>query len=161
MEDGAAPGATLSGRWEAAALGLVLLLTIGGLVLSLGYPLWGDFQPGPGLFPAIAAGLAVLCALGAFGGALFAARGAVPARGEAPVWRRLLVYVAILLLWAASFSTLGFVVSGAVALTLLMRAGEGMGWPHSLGIAGLIIALGWLLFEVLLGVPLPHGVLPA
>jgi len=29
------------------------------------------------------------------------------------------------------------------------------------GIAGITIALGWLLFEVLLGVPLPHGVLPA
>jgi putative tricarboxylic transport membrane protein len=143
------------------ALGLVLLLTIGLLVLSLGYPLWGDFQPGPGLFPAIAAGLAVLCALGASGGALLPARGTAPVPGQAPVWRRLLVYVAILLLWAASFPTLGFALSGTVALALLMRAGEGMGWLPSLGIAGITIGLGWLLFEVLLGVPLPHGVLPA
>jgi putative tricarboxylic transport membrane protein len=161
MEDGAAPEVALSGRWDAAALGVVLLLTIGALVLSLGYPLWGDFQPGPGLFPTLAAGLAVLCALGALGGALVAARAAAAAGGEAPVWRRLLVYVAIVLLWAASFATLGFAVSGAVALTLLMRVGEGMGWLPSLGIAGVTVALGRLLFEVLLGVPLPHGVLPA
>jgi putative tricarboxylic transport membrane protein len=160
MEDGAAPNATLSGRWDAAALGLVLLLTVGVLALSLGYPLWGNFQPGPGLFPSIAAGLSVLCALSALGEALLAARGAGTTREEAPVWRRLLVYVAVVLLWAVSFAMLGFAVSGAIALTLLMRVGEGMGWLRSAGIAGLTIALGWLLFDVLLGVPLPHGVLP-
>jgi putative tricarboxylic transport membrane protein len=161
MEDAAAPEATLAGRWDAAALGLVVLLTIGALALSLGYPLWGDFQPGPGLFPTVTAGLAVVCALGALGGALVASRrGAAPA-GEAPVWHRLLAYVAIVLLWATSFAALGFAVSGAIALTLLMRVGEGMGWLPSAGIAGITIALGWLLFEVLLGVPLPHGVLPA
>jgi putative tricarboxylic transport membrane protein len=161
MEDGAAPEVTLSGGWDAAVLGLVLLLTIGALVLSLGYPLWGDFQPGPGLFPSMAAGLAVACALGALGGTFVVARRAAAARGEAPVWRRLLVYVAIVLLWAASFATLGFAISGVIALTLLMRAGEGMGWLPSLGVAGITVALGWLLFEVLLGVPLPHGVLLA
>ncbi|WP_372624285.1 tripartite tricarboxylate transporter TctB family protein [Falsiroseomonas sp.] len=160
MEDGAAPEVALSGRWDAAALGLVLLLTIGALVLSLGYPLWGDFQPGPGLFPTLAAGLAVLCALGALGSALLAERGAATGREEARVWRRLLVYAGIVLIWAASFATLGFAASGAIALTLLMRVGEGMGWLPSLAIAGVTIALGWLLFEVLLGVPLPHGVLP-
>jgi putative tricarboxylic transport membrane protein len=156
-EDGAAPDAALSGRAEAASLGLVLLATLAALWLSLGQPLWGDFQPGAGLFPTVAAILAVACALGALLGALRGA-GRPAAPDAAPVWRRLLVYLAIVLLWPASFATLGFLLSSTVALTLLMRAGEGMGWPASLATAGITVALGWLLFERLLGVPLPHGV---
>lgn len=147
------------GRWETAALGVVLLLTLGALWWSLRYPAWGDFQPGPGLFPTVAAGLAALCAAAVFAAALLAQR-REPGAVEAPAWRRLLVYAAIVLLWAASFASLGFVVSSLAALTLLLRAGEGMRWPLSLGIAGLTVALGWLLFERLLGVPMPHGVLP-
>lgn len=155
-QDAAAP----PGRWETAALGVLLLLTLGALWWSLRYPAWGDFQPGPGLFPAIAAGLAALCAAAVFTAALLARRGGRAGTTEPPAWRRLLVYAGVVLFWAAGFAALGFVVSSLAALTMLLRLGEGMRWPASLGIAGLTVALGWLLFERLLGVPMPHGVLP-
>jgi putative tricarboxylic transport membrane protein len=157
MED--APPAP--GAGEAVALAFVLALSLGALALSLRYPLWEFVQPGPGLFPAIAAGLAACCAAGALAFTLAARRRGSAAEAEPIVWPRLLVYGAIVLAWPASFATLGFAVSGIVALTLLLRAGEGMGWLASLGIAGGTVAAGWLLFEKLLGVPLPHGVLPA
>lgn len=159
MEDGTAPKAAFSGRWESVSLGGVLLLTMGLLALSLGYPLWGDYQPGPGLFPTITAGLAVICAAGALVGSLGAGRQTAVAGDDAPVWRRLLVYAAVVLLWPASFATLGFALSSVIGLSMLMRAGEGMGWLPSIGVAAATVALGWLLFEVLLGVPLPHGAL--
>lgn len=150
------------GRWETASLGLVLGFALAALALSLRYPLWEYFQPGPGLFPAITAVMAVGCAAGALVAAVIARRQqAAMAAAEAPVWRRLLVYIAIVLAWPLAFADAGFAVSSLVGLTLLLRAGEGMGWAASLGLAGVTVALGWLLFEKLLGVPLPHGLLPA
>lgn len=160
MEAGAEAAPGVPRGWDIAALGLVLLLALAALWLSMRHPLWGDFQPGPGIFPAIAAGLAALCAAGAIAAALAEGRTLAPST-EPPAWRRLLVYGAIVLLWPASFASLGFVPSGLIALALLLRAGEGMSWPLALGFAAVTVFLGWLLFARLLGVPLPHGLLAA
>jgi putative tricarboxylic transport membrane protein len=149
------------GIGETASLGLVLAFALGALALACTYPLWEYVQPGPGLFPAISAALSAICAAAALLDALRARRRGVAAETEPTEWRRLLVYAAIVLAWPASFATLGFAVSSLLALALLMKLGEGMGWVASLGIAAATVALGWLLFERLLGVPLPHGVLPA
>jgi hypothetical protein len=137
-------------RREAAALGALLLFALGWLWLALGLPLWDHVQPGPGLFPAIAAGLSALCALGA----LAFTRGNATEE-EAPEWRRLLVYLAIVLLWPACFASAGFVVSSLVALTLLLALGERLGWLAAMAGAALATGAGWLLFHRLLGVPLP------
>ena len=158
MESEAPPA---PGIGETAALAFVLAFSLGAVALALAYPLWEYMQPGPGLFPAIAAGLSALCAAATLGEALLARRRGKAVAGERIEWRRLLVYAAIVLAWPASFATLGFAVSSLLALALLMRLGEGMGWTAALGIAGATVALGWLLFERTLGVPLPHGVLPA
>jgi putative tricarboxylic transport membrane protein len=138
------------GRQEAAALALLLLLALGWLLLSLRLPLWEFVQPGPGLFPAIAAGLAAVCAAAAL---VFTRRDL--AMDDAPEWRRLLVYLSVVLLWPFGFAPAGFVLSSLVALTLLLRLGERMGWLASCGFAALATGAGWLLFARLLGVPLP------
>ncbi|MGG5822009.1 tripartite tricarboxylate transporter TctB family protein [Falsiroseomonas sp. HW251] len=158
MESEAPPA---PGIGETAALAFVFAFSLGAVALALAYPLWEYMQPGPGLFPAIAASLSALCASATLGEALLARRRGTAVTGERIEWRRLLVYAAIVLAWPASFATLGFAVSSLLALALLMRLGEGMRWTAALGIAGATVGLGWLLFERLLGVPLPHGVLPA
>jgi len=146
----------MQAKHEAAALGFLLLFALAWLWLSLRMPLWEYVQPGPGLFPAIAAGLAALCAAAA----LIVTRGAAAAH-ELVEWRRLLVYLAVVLLWPACFASAGFVVSSFVALALLLRLGERLSWIAAFGSAALATGAGWLLFERLLGVPLPHGMLPA
>ncbi len=137
-------------RREAAALGGLLLFALGWLWLALRLPLWEYVQPGPGLFPAIAAGLSVACAAAAL---------AVTRRDateeDAPEWRRLFVYLAVVLLWPASFAAAGFVASSLVALTLLLALGERLGWLAAMGSAAAATGAGWLLFDRLLGVPLP------
>ncbi len=147
----------MQARREAAALGGLLLFALGWLWLALRLPLWEYVQPGPGLFPAIAAALSALCAAAA----LLFTRGEDSVEEKAPEWRRLLVYLAVVLLWPAGFAPAGFVVSSLVALTLMLRLGERLGWIAAFGGAALATGAGWLLFERLLGVPLPHGVLPA
>ncbi len=145
---------------EILALVVVLAATVAALALALRHPLWEYFQPGPGLFPALAAGLSALCATAALGTALLARRRGIVAPAPATEHRRLVVYLVVVLAWPATFASLGFAVSSLAALVLLLRLGEGLRWPIALGIAALTVALGWLLFERLLGVPLPHGLLP-
>ena len=160
MTEPDATAATPASRFgELLALAVVLAIALAALALALRYPLWEYVQPGPGLFPALAAGLSVLCAAAVLVAALLA-RPSSPAEGGVTEYRRLAVYVLLILAWVASFATLGFVVSSLVALALLLRLGEGMRWPVALAIALLIVGLGWGLFERLLGVPLPHGILP-
>ncbi len=149
-----APLPAAPARFETAALGLVVALTLGALALSFRYPLSEYFQPGPGLFPVVTSGLAVLCAAAAFGTALLAGRHA-GAAGAPIVWRRLLVYVAVVLFWPMAFAPAGFIISSILGLVLLLRAGEGMGWVPSVGFAVITVGIGWLLFGKLLGVPLP------
>lgn len=152
-----APAPTLA---ETVSLGVVLGLALAALAMSHRYPLWEYFQPGPGLFPAIAAGLSALCAVGALAAALAARRRGAAEPGERPEWRRLLVYVVVVLLWTLTFQAAGFVLSSLVALTLLLRVGESMTWVLSLILGGVTVGLGWAVFDKLLGVPLPHGLLP-
>lgn len=135
---------------ERAALGFVALLALGALALSLRHPLWEFVQPGPGLFPAIAAGLSAACAVAAM--LMRVAREGAAERVE---WRRLLVYGAAVLGWCAAFAQIGFAASSFLALAALLRFGEGLRWPLALGFAAITVALGWLLFARLLGVPLP------
>jgi len=140
----------MQARREAAALGFLLLFALGWLWLALRLPLWEYVQPGPGLFPAIAAGLAAVCALAAL---VFTRRAAV--EEDATEGRRLLVYLAVVLLWPVGFAPAGFVPSSLVAMALLLRQGERLGWLASIASAALATAAGWLLFARLLGVPLP------
>lgn len=161
MTESDATAATPASRLgEILALAVVLAIALAALTLALRYPLWDYVQPGPGLFPTLAAGLAVLCAAAVLVAAMLARRPASAAEDGVTEYRRLAVYVLLILAWVASFATLGFVVSSLVALALLLRLGEGMRWPLALGIALLTVGLGWGLFERLLGVPLPHGILP-
>ena len=147
---------------DLVALGLAILIAGAAASRALGYGMWNYFEPGPGLFPLLACALAVVAALLSIGESWF---GKVPApiEGDAeedagPIgWRRLLVYVAVVLGWPWLLAPLGFLLSTALSLLVLLRIGERMAWP---GVALVLVgALGasWLVFERLLGVPLPRG----
>jgi len=160
---GAAPARP--SRGEMLALALLLLLGVVGIIAARRHAMWDFFEPGPGLFPLAAALLVAGSAALALAAALrarlrgAAAAGAAAEPAQVAEWPRLLVYAAVAILWPLAFEPLGFLLSSALALLAAFRIGERMAWPASLLFAGATVLAGWLLFERMLGVPLPRGLL--
>lgn len=133
------------------ALGLT---TVG---LSRGYTYMDRYTPGPGLFPLW---LGVL--LTVFGAIVLLTGLASP--GERPKAAALrpgdLVPLAVLALLVAGMELLGALVSIAVFNMILVRLlGRRTSWPAA-AVVGIGVSIGcYLIFERLLGVPLPKGLL--
>jgi putative tricarboxylic transport membrane protein len=113
---------------------------------------WGftDFgTPGPGLFPALAAGLMGMAAL-------VALRHRAPKPAESD-WVRLLAYIAGAFIFPLLLEPIGM-TSAVVLLFLLLLAGlERMRWRVVLPVTAGAAAGSFLLFDRLLKVPLPRG----
>jgi putative tricarboxylic transport membrane protein len=143
----------------------LVFLGVSGLYLatSLTFPLGDSARPGAGFFP-VAVGL-YLCGLGAIL-AVAAWRGASAAP---PIARAALVagdararVAAIMVALVGFCLALGWIGYPAAAFLFvavgLKSLGRG-GWPAALLTALAAAALSYYLFGVLLGVPLPRGVL--
>ena len=131
---------------------------------ALGYGLWNGFEPAPGLFPFLVCAMAGVCALFAMVGIIIDYRvGIEPEADEvAPgplLWRKILVYIAVLLLWPLAFGPIGWLLSTGLGLLLLMRFAERMSWRASVITTAVALLGSWLLFVRLLEVPLPRGML--
>ncbi len=143
---------------DLAGLGVILAVVLAAGARAWSYGLWLYGEPGPGLFPMFACAVAVAFALLAISGLVVApaVREQDPDAG-APRPLRLVLYMATILVWPWLLAPLGFLMSSALALVVLLRWGERVGWGATIGmLAGALLA-SWLLFERLLGVPLPHG----
>ncbi|MCW5661502.1 MAG: tripartite tricarboxylate transporter TctB family protein [Burkholderiaceae bacterium] len=140
------------------ALSLLVLWTIQG------YPKIPGQNIGPAAFPGIAASVLALCGL------LLIVQG-VRQRGRAPWFQRgewtgrppQLIAFAVtmlgLLLYVVASERLGFIATGIVMLTALMRALR-VRWVSALGVAVVATVLIHVAFYKGLRVPLPWGVLP-
>ncbi len=129
------------------------------LAWALRMPFGGVSQPGPGFFPVLlgVAGLAI--ALGFF------VRGAIsghivrgsPLPGGALA--RLAGYVLTIAFFAGTQSFIGTYV-GIFALVLVLSRISGLrGWVKPAALAGGCTAVAYALFGLILGVPLPLGLL--
>lgn len=138
-----------------AAVGLVLAICgVGMAVLARQIPLGTVRAPGPGFTPLVM-GLA-LAVLGV-GCALRAWR---LDRGEGVILgeRKPLVCMAALLGCALAWTLFGFVPSSFLMLVVLFRVLAGISWRKALLTAVPAAVLTWLVFERLLGVSLPAGI---
>lgn len=116
---------------------------------------WSFDGPGLGLLPQA---LAVLIAVAAIG--VLAAPGAgEPEGGEAAPFasRAFVAYAGVMVFMAAALPALGFILPGIVAVTLVLRFGEGAGWRQAAGYAAALVLGVTLLFGTALGVPFPPG----
>jgi hypothetical protein len=142
-------------------LALAVLLASGVyLVNGMGLPQGTAAQPGPGFYPV---------AVGVFGAAVAATwlvsalRRAPAVAGGGPAIpeggrRRAGVAAGLLLAFCLLLPWSGY-PPAAFLFTSLMLRGLGAAWPAA-SIVGLVSAVGsYYLFGVLLGVPLPRGVL--
>lgn len=141
-------------------IGPVLIAAIGLYAIrgSFGLGLWSGDIPGPGLYPLICGGVLVALCAGAIGVEILR-RPPVPLPGEPTLWARLILYLVALLLFAALIEPLGFLPTSVLALIVAIRLGERRPWPQTLWISLASSTAIWLLFDRLLGVPLPMGLL--
>ena len=149
----ASRAARLAGFAVLGALGLYALY----VAVNLG--LWRGRSPGEGLFPFItAAGMIAFSASG-IALALRAPREQSIEPAERPHIVRMGFYVAVLLFYALTLQSLGFIVATIVSVAAILRFAERYSW-----VATLIIAIGaaaacHVLFGVWLGAILPTGTL--
>ena len=146
-------GARLAGFAVLGALGLYALY----VAVHLG--LWRGRSPGEGLFPFITA--VAMIAFSAGGIAIVARRPReAPAEpAQRPHFARMGFYVAVLLFYALTLQSLGFVVATIVSVAAILRFAERYSWAATLAIAVGAATACHVLFERWLGAILPSGTL--
>lgn len=151
-------------RADAVALTAILALVAVAGWRSATYGIWSHGEPGPGLFPVIVCAMTAVFGLGAL---VLTLAGAAPtneevdpdaAQQEGPIlWGRLALYAGAILAWPWLMVPLGYALSAVVVLFVILRFAEGMHWrPLAVTLVSAVV-VSWLVFDRLLGVPLPRG----
>ena len=137
---------------------ILMVFAIWVCYFSKGLALWNSDGPGDGLFPFLG-GLA----LGFFALCLFIQRFL---KGEKTniYWGeihklRLLTYIGSLFVYAVVFDWLGSLLATFLFLLFVCKGSEKASWKTSIIISGASTALVFIIFYVLLSVPLPFGLL--
>ncbi|MCC7271864.1 MAG: tripartite tricarboxylate transporter TctB family protein [Alphaproteobacteria bacterium] len=160
----AAPARRVAAGDAAALVAILVLVALAGW-RSLGYGVWSYGEPGPGLFPFLVCALAGICGVVALAATLAGDAPAAEidpdaAQQEGPMmWGKLALYVGVIAAWPWLMAPLGFVLSTAAALFVVLRLAEGMAWGPAAAVLVGTVGASWLVFERILGVPLPHGLL--
>jgi hypothetical protein len=137
------------------ALWLVLGLGICAISFKLG--LFGPFGPDSGFFPLLAGGSM------AGGAALMLARRDSGRRDEEPFFpsgaspRRVVVALAIMAAMIAALPWIGFILIGIVGMPLLLRTIGTPSWIFAALFGMTSTATVYVIFDRLLGMPLPRG----
>lgn len=142
------------------------LVCIGiGILFCIGSVKFGDIRakfPNAGFFPFIAGAILVFLALIQLIGTLTAGR-AEEDKGEdffpeQYSVKRLLIALVILFLYAEALEYVGFSITNFLFMVLLLRALEPQGWKTVLVTAFLTSISCYVLFDILLKVPVPRGI---
>jgi len=127
---------------------------------SIRLPLWIAKKPGPGLVP-----LVLGVALGVLSLLFVIAKGFKKKTEAVPLWadqrnkKRILLTLAILLVYAIVLPYLGFLVSSFFLIFFLLALSYSQK-RIVLGMASVLISLAfYIIFQILLKIQLPHGVL--
>lgn len=138
--------------------GLGLLLSAVYLALSSAYP-WGSLsEPGARVWPTVVGAmlvLASLCVLWEAWRMAPAERFELPA---GPAARRVALMVLLLLAYFAALEWLGQLVASTLFCVLFMKLVSPLSWPRVIGCSITICVTLYLLFVVLLKIPLPKGI---
>lgn len=114
-------------------------------------------SPGAGFWP-----LLIVAAMGGLGIWLIVhpSREGVAVAGPESRWERLWIALGTMAFYVGALDRLGFPLATALLLLAQLRWVEGRPWRSSAGIAVLATLISFVLFRVLLKVPLPAGVIP-
>ena len=141
----------------ARAVPLVLLVAAGVyLTLALRLPFGAAARPGAGFYPVIVAVFAIVVALAATASAYRRAPGTAAIELDAASRRRVVISVVALVAFCLALPWIGYPVAALAFVTVILRYLGGR-WTTAL-LTGVLSAAGsYVLFAVLLDVPLPRG----
>ena len=139
-------------------LGVGAILTaIPVAAAAWGFGVGNPKSPGAGFWP-----LLIVATMGGLGVWLIVhpSRDGVAAAAPESRWGRLWIALGTMVFYVAALDRLGFPLATVLLLLVQLRWVEGRPWRSSVGIAVLATLLSFVLFRVLLKVPLPAGVIP-
>ena len=141
----------------ARAVPLVLLVAAGVyLTLALRLPFGAAARPGAGFYPVFVAVFAIVVALAATASAYRSAPGTAAIALEAASRRRVVISVVALVAFCLALPWIGYPVAALAFVTVILRYLGGR-WTTALLTGVLSSAGSYVLFAVLLDVPLPRG----
>ena len=141
----------------ARAVPLVLLVAAGVyLTLALRLPFGAAARPGAGFYPVFVAVFAIVVALAATASAYRSAPGTASIELEAASRRRVVISVVALVAFCLALPWIGYPVAALAFVTVILRYLGGR-WTTALLTGVLSSAGSYVLFAVLLDVPLPRG----
>jgi len=137
---------------------LFLLLALGAFIESMKLPFGRISAPAAGFFPTILAVLLALTSLFIFVDALRGSHDGVPLR-EPLKWKKILLTLGSLLVFGLVFERLGYLLATFLFILFLLRAVERQSWGLALSVALSASLVSYIIFGLLLGTPLPAGLL--
>jgi putative tricarboxylic transport membrane protein len=141
----------------ARAVPLVLLVAAGVyLTLALRLPFGAAARPGAGFYPVIVAIFAIVVALMATASAFRSATGAVAIELPAAARHRVVISVVALVAFCLVVPWVGYPAAAFAFVAVVLRY-LGSRWTTALLTGALSAAGSYVLFAVLLDVPLPRG----
>jgi putative tricarboxylic transport membrane protein len=141
----------------ARAVPLVLLVAAGVyLTLALRLPFGAAARPGAGFYPVFVALFAIVVAVAATARAYRSAPGTAAIELDAASRRRVVISVVALVAFCLAMPWIGYPVAALAFVTVILRYLGGR-WTTALLTGVLSSAGSYVLFAVLLDVPLPRG----
>src|SRR5262245_34883622 len=137
---------------------LFLMLALGAFIESMKLPFGRVSAPAAGFFPAILAVLLALISLFIFVEALRGSHDRAP-QGEPLKWKKILLTLGSLLVFGFVFERLGYLLATFLFILFLLRAVERQSWRLTLSVAFSASLVSYIVFGLLLGTPLPAGLL--
>lgn len=140
-------------------LGIAVTVCLGSLQHTVGTL----SNPGPGLFPLLFGGLLGVLSITILAGGVMANRAAAsPAEAVARVGlfsKEALLVVVCLIAYGAALLPLGFILTTFLVFAVIFRFVVDQSWAMSLGGAAALSVGAFVVFDILLKVSLPRGIL--
>lgn len=142
---------------------LCAALAVYVIITCLGYPraeVYGTGVPGPGLWPGIIAALLLICSIGLIVGTLMMKKEDLP---ELPMWtdgtKRVYISMAILTVYVAVLSVVGFLVPSIIMLFLFVQWFSKMPIWKTAIISVAVVLVIYVVFKNFLNVPIDFGLI--
>src|SRR5262245_40657293 len=137
---------------------LFLLLALGAFIESMKLPFGRISAPAAGFFPAVLAVLLAVNSLFILVGVLRRGHDGA-AQGESLKWKKILLALGSLLVFGLVFERLGYLLTTFLFIIYLLRIVERQSWRLALSVALSASLVSYIVFGLLLGTPLPAGLL--
>jgi putative tricarboxylic transport membrane protein len=141
-----------------------IIIGLAVMVVSYQMSLGTLHTPGPGLLPFLLGSLLIVVSLPILIGSLRLFRKTVPESRAAEIWagvefKNVLIIIISLVAYALLLEKLGFILTAFLFLFVLFATFDFQRWLFALGVSSVTIFITYLLFNVVLRVELPSGLL--